>query len=110
MKILVVEDDLVIGKSLHKGLVETGLACTWVRDGVCGLEQVLTGQYDGVVLDLLLPGQPGLEVLRQVRGSKLGCPGITRSRVACDPEPCVASGQALPSLTGSRHPRCCGPS
>ncbi|MHB1425174.1 MAG: response regulator transcription factor [Gemmataceae bacterium] len=74
MNILVVEDDPVIGKSLSKGLTEAGHVCVWVKDGQQGLERGLSQRFDAIVLDLLLPGLPGLEVLQQVRAGGVRTP------------------------------------
>jgi two-component system OmpR family response regulator/two-component system copper resistance phosphate regulon response regulator CusR len=74
MNVLVVEDDPVMGKSLHKGLGEAGHACVWIKDGKHGLEQAKTQRFDAIVLDLLLPELPGLDVLRQIRASGLRTP------------------------------------
>ncbi len=67
MNVLVVEDDPVIGKSLSKGLSEAGHGCVWVKDGKNGLEHCLSQRFDAILLDLLLPGIPGLEVLHRIR-------------------------------------------
>lgn len=67
MNILLVEDDRVSGKSLFKGLTEAGHICVWVKDGKNGLEQGLSQRFDAIVLDLLLPGMTGIDVLRQIR-------------------------------------------
>jgi two-component system OmpR family response regulator len=67
MNILLVEDDRVIGKSLFRGLTEAGHTCVWAKDGKSGLEQSLSQRFDAVVLDLLLPGMTGIDVLRQIR-------------------------------------------
>lgn len=76
MNVLVVEDDPLVGKSLHKGFTEAGHDCALVRDGARGLEAAASGQYDAVVLDLLLPSLPGLEVLRRVRDAGVRTPVI----------------------------------
>lgn len=76
MNVLVVEDDPVIGKSLSKGLTEAGHRCVWVKTGQNGLEQGLSQRFDAIVLDLLLPGIPGLDVLRQIRTSGVRTPVI----------------------------------
>ena len=67
MNLLVVEDDAAIGRSLHKGFLEAGHDCTWVKLGIAGLEHALTQRFDAIILDLLLPELPGLDVLREVR-------------------------------------------
>jgi two-component system OmpR family response regulator/two-component system copper resistance phosphate regulon response regulator CusR len=74
MNVLVVEDDPVIGKSLSRGLSEAGHTCVWVKDGERGLESGLSHRFEAIVLDLLLPGIPGLEVLRQLRASGVRTP------------------------------------
>jgi two-component system OmpR family response regulator/two-component system copper resistance phosphate regulon response regulator CusR len=81
MNLLVVEDDPVIGKSLLKGLREEGHDCAWVRDGVRGLEEAASRRFDAVVLDLLLPGLPGLEVLRRLRGEGVRTPVVVLTAV-----------------------------
>jgi two-component system OmpR family response regulator/two-component system copper resistance phosphate regulon response regulator CusR len=74
MNVLVVEDDAVIGKSLTKGLSEAGHRCVWVKNGQQGLDHILSQRFDAIVLDLLLPGMPGMEVLRQIRASGVRTP------------------------------------
>jgi two-component system OmpR family response regulator/two-component system copper resistance phosphate regulon response regulator CusR len=89
MNLLVIEDDPVMGKSLRKGLAEAGHDCVWVREGVRGLEEAASQRFDAVVLDLLLPGLPGLEVLRRLRARGVRTPvlvltalGAVEERVA----------------------------
>jgi two-component system OmpR family response regulator/two-component system copper resistance phosphate regulon response regulator CusR len=72
--VLIVEDDVVLGKVLKKGLAETGHACTWSRSGKQGLELAAGQQYDVVVLDLMLPDLSGLDVLEQLRGKGVRVP------------------------------------
>jgi two-component system OmpR family response regulator/two-component system copper resistance phosphate regulon response regulator CusR len=74
MRLLVVEDDRAIGRSLQKGFEEAGHDCVWVKNGRHGLEQALSQQFDAVVLDLLLPELPGLDVLRQLRDAGVRTP------------------------------------
>ena len=76
MNLLVVEDDPVMGKSLSKGFAEAGHECVWVKDGRRGLEEALSQRFDAIVLDLLLPGVPGLTVLRQLRAEGVRTPVI----------------------------------
>jgi two-component system OmpR family response regulator/two-component system copper resistance phosphate regulon response regulator CusR len=67
MDILVVEDDEVLGKAIRRGLEEAGHRCTWKTSGIGGLEEAVLPRYGAVILDLMLPDLPGLEVLRRMR-------------------------------------------
>ena len=67
MKILVVEDDRVVGQYIKRGLEESQYHADLVNDGLEGLRLISGGHYDLVVLDLRLPGMSGLEVLRTTR-------------------------------------------
>lgn len=74
MDILVIEDDQVIGKAVQKGLIEAGYGCTWCTDGPAGLESALSQKHDAIILDLLLPGEPGLSVLEKLRNHGIQTP------------------------------------
>ncbi len=74
MNLLVVEDDPAIGRSLQKGFTEAGHDCTWVKNGRQGLEHALSQRFDALVLDLLLPELPGLDVLRRLRAAGVRTP------------------------------------
>ncbi len=74
MKILVVEDDRVVGQYLRRGLEEAQHHADLVDDGLEALRLVSGGSYDLMVLDLRLPGMPGLEVLRTVRDRGITTP------------------------------------
>ena len=67
MKILVVEDDRVVGQYIRRGLEESQYHADLVEDGLEALRLISGGLYDLVVLDLRLPGMNGLEVLRTLR-------------------------------------------
>lgn len=67
MKILVVEDDRVVGQYIRRGLEESQYHADLVDDGLEALRLISGGNYDLVVLDLRLPGMSGLEVLRTIR-------------------------------------------
>ena len=68
MKILIVEDEQKTGDYLKQGLSESGFVADLARDGVDGLHLVLTGDYDLLVLDVMLPRLDGWQVLREIRG------------------------------------------
>ena len=67
MKILIVEDEQKTGDYLKQGLSEAGFVADLVRDGVDGRHLALTDDYDLVVLDVMLPGLDGWQVLRDIR-------------------------------------------
>jgi DNA-binding response OmpR family regulator len=70
MRILVIEDEAPIADFLVRGLEAEGFAVTLARDGNDGQNQALDGAVDLVVLDLMLPGRGGLEVLAAIRAAK----------------------------------------
>jgi two-component system OmpR family response regulator len=74
MRVLIVEDDHVLGKALEQGLSEAGRPCQWVRDGRAGLEAALAQDADVVVLDLMLPDLSGIELLTTLRGQGVRTP------------------------------------
>lgn len=67
MRLLLVEDDPMVGASVQKGLRQDGFAVDWVRDGQAAELAIENGVYDLVVLDLGLPRKDGLEVLSEMR-------------------------------------------
>lgn len=69
MKILIVEDELKIGNYLKQGLSEAGFIVDLTRNGVDGLHLALNENYDLIVLDIMLPGLDGREVLQGIRNS-----------------------------------------
>jgi two-component system response regulator QseB len=67
MRLLVVEDDPMIGASIRTGLRQEGYTVDWVRDGDAADLATTTNDYDAILLDLGLPGKTGLELLAQWR-------------------------------------------
>lgn len=67
MKILIVEDELKIGTYVQQGLVEAGFVVDLDRDGADGLHHALTEAYDLIVLDVMLPGMTGWQILEGIR-------------------------------------------
>ena len=70
MEILIVEDDAVLGAVLEKGLSEIGHECIWTQSGSSAVELLELQSFDVMILDLMLPDLPGLEVLKQLRKDK----------------------------------------
>ena len=67
MNILVIEDEIKIADFVVSGLQQAGFETNHAADGASGLDAILQGQYDLVVLDVMLPKMNGIEVLQQVR-------------------------------------------
>jgi two-component system OmpR family response regulator/two-component system response regulator QseB len=67
MRVLVVEDDALLGDAIQAGLKQSGYAVDWMKDGVSAEQALATELYAAVVLDLGLPRLSGLEVLRRLR-------------------------------------------
>lgn len=67
MRILVVEDEPKTGDYLKQGLTEAGFVVDLARDGLDGLHLALTEAHDLAVLDVMLPGADGWQVLQAVR-------------------------------------------
>jgi two-component system response regulator QseB len=74
MRLLLVEDDRLIGRGVQESLRDEGYAIDWVRTGPEALEQAASGVHDLVILDLGLPGLDGIEVLKRVRARKVDVP------------------------------------
>lgn len=69
MKVLIVEDETKTGDYLRQGLSEAGFTTDLARNGMDGLHLALTGDYDLIILDVMLPGLDGWQVLETVRRS-----------------------------------------
>ncbi len=74
MKILIVEDEHKTGEYLRQGLGEAGFVVDLARDGTDGLHQALQEPYDLVILDVMLPGIDGWQVLQAIRKRGLQMP------------------------------------
>jgi DNA-binding response OmpR family regulator len=72
MRILLAEDDPMLGSGLEQGLRMAGFTLDWVRDGQLAQTALHTQTYDAVVLDIGLPGKDGLELLQWMRQENLG--------------------------------------
>lgn len=67
MRILVVEDDVLLGDAIQAGLKQSGYAVDWMRDGVAADQALACEAFAAVVLDLGLPRLSGLDVLQRLR-------------------------------------------
>ena len=74
MKILIVEDETKTGEYLQKGLKEAGYNTDLARDGRDGLHLALTGDYDLVILDVMVPVVDGWQILKSIRQSGQSIP------------------------------------
>lgn len=70
MRILVIEDEARLADYLRKGLSESGYVVDVAHDGIDGRHLALEGEYDLVLLDVMLPGVDGFGVLRDLRERK----------------------------------------
>ncbi|WP_416547723.1 winged helix-turn-helix domain-containing protein [Limnohabitans sp. DCL3] len=74
MRVLLAEDDELLGAGLKAGLQQQGFLVDWVRDGMAAERELLTGVYQASVLDLGLPRQDGMQCLAAVRRQKMRTP------------------------------------
>ncbi len=74
MRVLVVEDDPMIGEAVVAGLAADGYAVDWVRDGRAAELSMSTHSYSLVLLDIGLPARSGIEVLKALRAHKQDIP------------------------------------
>lgn len=74
MRILLAEDDSMLGDGLRAGLRQAGFQVDWVRDGLAAERELASGVYAAGVLDLGLPLKDGLDVLRELRARKVETP------------------------------------
>jgi two-component system, OmpR family, copper resistance phosphate regulon response regulator CusR len=79
MRILIVEDEARIRAFLARAFEAEGFGVDVVGDGELGLARALAGQYDLVILDLMLPGRNGLDALRELHRSKSDLPVLILS-------------------------------
>lgn len=74
MRVLLVEDDELLGDGLRKGLNQAGYTVDWLKDGVSANQALKTETFDIIVLDLGLPKLTGIQVLQQLRSRGLSTP------------------------------------
>ncbi|MGH7257208.1 MAG: response regulator transcription factor [Nitrospiraceae bacterium] len=74
MRVLVIEDETKVGSFIKRALEEESYAVDLCEDGTQGLDLALSGSYDVIVIDLMLPNLPGLEILKRIRREKIHAP------------------------------------
>ncbi len=74
VRVLLVEDDAQLGQALKTGLAQRGHGVDWVRDGVAAELAARAGHYEALLLDIGLPRQDGLVVLRRLRAAGFEAP------------------------------------
>lgn len=79
MRLLLIEDDTMIGKAVRMGLTQAGFAVDWVTDGRAAELSLANGVYDLAILDLGLPKKDGLEILTTLRAMGSAMPVLIAS-------------------------------
>ena len=74
MKLLIVEDQVKTGQYLRQGLSEAGFTTELAADGITGQHLALTGDYSLLILDVMLPGRDGWQILQAVRSAGMSMP------------------------------------
>ena len=69
MRILIIEDETKTGDYLQQGLREAGFVVDLARDGIDGAHLALAETYDLIVLDVMLPGRDGWQIMRDIRAA-----------------------------------------
>jgi DNA-binding response OmpR family regulator len=74
MKLLIVEDEKRMVALLHKGLTEEGHTVACATDGGAGLELATTGEFDVIILDIMMPKMSGYDLTKRLRSEKIATP------------------------------------
>jgi two-component system OmpR family response regulator len=79
MRLLLVEDDERIGSFVQKGLAQEGHVVDWDRTGLDGALDLSSSRYDVAIVDVMLPGKSGIDVVREARKRSVATPVIMLS-------------------------------
>ncbi|MGO9008299.1 MAG: response regulator transcription factor [Beijerinckiaceae bacterium] len=82
MRVLVIEDDSEVANYLRRGLKEFGVVVDCVADGGDGLLLARDTCYDALIVDRMLPGLDGLEIIRRLRGEGVSTPVLILSALS----------------------------
>jgi two-component system OmpR family response regulator len=81
-RILAIEDDPTTGREIVAELEQHGFAVEWVEDGQQGLARAVSGDFDAVILDRMLPGPDGLAIVTAMRGADVDIPVLMVSALS----------------------------
>jgi two-component system OmpR family response regulator len=81
-RILAIEDDPTTGREIVAELEQHGFAVEWVADGARGLARAVSGDFDAVILDRMLPGPDGLAIVTAMRGADVDIPVLMVSALS----------------------------
>ncbi len=90
MKALIIEDDKVTGEFIESGFKQAGYSTVRATDGINGAQKAVTDPFDIMIVDIMLPGIDGFEVIRRIRAAHVNTPIIVLS--ARDSEECKIRG------------------
>lgn len=85
-KVLVVDDEIALGQSLEKGLMAQGFDAQLCHDGKSAVWKATAEEFDLVILDMMLPGYSGVEVISRIRGYGIDIPILMLTAVDDDGE------------------------
>lgn len=74
MRVLLVEDDELLGHGVSTGLMQKGYVVDWLKDGQSAIQALKMETFDAIILDLGLPKVPGMTVLQTLRGERITTP------------------------------------
>jgi two-component system OmpR family response regulator len=79
VRVLVVDDEIRLAETLRRGLSAQGFVVEVAHDGIKGLELAATGDFDVLVLDIMLPGKHGYQIVRELRERQIWTPVLMLS-------------------------------
>lgn len=79
VRVLVVDDEIRLAETLRRGLSAEGFVVEVAHDGIDGLELAATGDFDVLVLDIMLPGKHGYQIVRELRERRIWTPVLMLS-------------------------------
>ena len=105
MRILLVEDDKLIGDGIKAGLSKMGFSIDWFTAGLEGKNALYSAPYDAAILDLTLPGVDGLEILREWRDTGRRAPVLIPTASEAPGQRVQGPGHRDATATGARFTR-----